>query len=258
MAGSTTAQRRGMTGYALATSARGPLNPIVHETAQERVYRELRKALIHGKFGPGQPLLVHELASALDVGAALVRDALARLVFERALEPMSNRSVRVPPLELARIDDLFRARLVVEGAALDLAGPRLTSGDFEALRAINADYLRVASERGEARIDTALNANRAFHFHLYRAAGSDALPPIIESLWLQSAPLVRLAIIVFDPDGPLSAPHFHEEIVAALEARNVCAARDALAKDLGRAFCLLRKLAEDEAARCAPRTRNAQ
>ena len=34
-------------------------------------------------------------------------------------------------------------------------------------------------------------ANRAFHFHIYRAAGSSVLLSQIENLWLRSGPYVR-------------------------------------------------------------------
>ena len=223
------------------------LAPIARETVQERVYRELRKALIYGKFDPGQTLTIHELANSLETSTMPVRDALARLVSEQALEAMPNRSVRVPRIDAARVDDLLRARVVVEGSALELAAPRLTAGDFEALRETNRDYSRAVAKRGRGAVEGALEANRRFHFHLYEASGSAVLLPIIESLWLQSGSLVRSAIIAFDAESQIAAPHYHAQIVAALEAKNVAAALSALASDIGRAFALLRGRIADAA-----------
>ena len=57
-----------------------PLAPIARETLQERVYRELRRALINGRFNPGQALTVNELAGSLRTSAMPVREAVARLV----------------------------------------------------------------------------------------------------------------------------------------------------------------------------------
>jgi DNA-binding GntR family transcriptional regulator len=223
------------------------LAPIARETVQERVYRELRKALIYGKFGPGQTLTIHELANSLETSTMPVRDALARLVSEQALEAMPNRSVRVPRIDAGRIDDLLRARVVIEGAALELAATRLTPDDFEALRGTNRDYSRAVAKRGRGAIEGALEANRRFHFHLYEASGSAVLLPIIESLWLQSGSLVRSAVIAFDAESQIAAPHYHAQIVAALEAKNVAAALSALASDIGRAFALLRGRIADAA-----------
>ncbi len=111
--------RRNSARQARKTPIRAKLAPVAaRDGLQERVYRELRKALIYGKFDPGQTLTIHELANSLETSTMPVRDALARLVSEQALEAMPNRSVRVPRIDAARVDDLLRARVVTDvGAA---------------------------------------------------------------------------------------------------------------------------------------------
>jgi len=222
--------------------------PVSRETVQERVYRELRQALIYGRFEPGQALTLHELAASLQTSPMPVRESLARLVSEQALETSSNRSVRVPAVDVRRLDDLLQARSAIEGVVLELAAPRLRPADFVALRGANADYARIASRRGLLSVDEALGANLAFHFLLYRACGSPVLMPIIESLWLQSGALVRSAVEAYKPDGAVSAFHFHNQIVDALEGGDVARAKAALIEDIGRAFSLVReKLVEGAA-----------
>jgi DNA-binding GntR family transcriptional regulator len=223
------------------TRLAAPVAPVSRETVQERVYRELRQALIYGRFEPGQALTLHELAASLQTSPMPVRESLARLVSEQALETSSNRSVRVPAVDVRRLDDLLQARSAIEGVVLELAAPRLTPADFAALRAANADYAKVAARRGRLSVDEALAANLAFHFLLYRACGSPVLMPIIESLWLQSGALVRSAVEAYKPDSALSAFHFHNEIVEALECGDVARAKNALIEDIGRAFSLVRE-----------------
>ena len=58
---------------------------------------------------------------------------------------------------------------------------------------------------------------------------------------------MRSAIIAFDAESQIAAPHYHAQIVAALEAKNVAAALSALASDIGRAFALLRGRIADAA-----------
>lgn len=220
------------------------LGAIARETVQDRVYRELRRALIYGLFAPGQVLGIQDLADSFGTSTMPVRDALGRLVSEQALEATANRSARVPPIDPDRLDDLLRARVLIEGAAVELAAPRLTAADFAALRRQTAEFDRVVAEGGLERIEAELEANRAFHFHIYQAAGSAVLMPIIESLWLQSGPCVRAAALAFASGGPYSTLHFHAEIIDALEKGDVAGAKAALARDIGRAFGLLRKEAE--------------
>jgi DNA-binding GntR family transcriptional regulator len=226
-----------------------PLAPVSRETVQERVYRELRQALIYGRFEPGQALTLQELADSLRTSAMPVREALARLVSEQALETSANRSTRVPVIDRRRVDDLIEARRAIEGVVLEMAAPRLTRDDFKALRAANDDYAKVVARPGRLAVDEALAANLAFHFRLYRACGSPVLMPIIESLWLQSGALVRVAVAAFKADSAISAHHFHAEIVDALEDGDVAGAKLALARDIGRAFDLAREqLGEGSAA----------
>jgi DNA-binding GntR family transcriptional regulator len=207
---------------------------------QDRVYRELRSALIYGKFEPGQVLTILDLAASLETSTMPVRDALARLISEQALEALPNRSVRVPLISAERLDDLLQARTVIEGAAIERAAPRLKAADYAALREAIRDYDLAFAPNRHGGVEEKLEANRAFHLSLYRASGSAVLLPIIESLWLQSGPVVRAAVLAFDPDGAVAGSRYHLEIVDALEAGDVGAAKRALALDIGRAFDLLR------------------
>jgi DNA-binding GntR family transcriptional regulator len=216
------------------------LSSVARETVQDRVYLELRKALIHGLFDPGQVLTIQDLAASLSTSTLPVRAALSRLISEQALEALPNRSVRVPPIDMRRLDDLLRARIVIEGAAMELAAPRLAGTGFEKLKALIRDHYSAISISERNPIESQIEINKAFHFVIYEASGSDVLIPIIESLWLQSGPYIRAAAMAFDVGAEIPAPHFHLEIVAALEARDVAAARLALAADIGRAFDLLR------------------
>jgi DNA-binding GntR family transcriptional regulator len=80
--------------------------------------------------------------------------------------------------------------------------------------------------------------NRAFHFTIYRQSGSTVLLPIIESLWLQFGPYLRVASERFDGrEG--RGTNFHIEIVDALARGDGKAARAALESDIGRAFELV-------------------
>ena len=84
-----------------------------------------------------------------------------------------------------------------------------------------------------------MDANHSFHMSLYSASGSTILLPFIESLWLQSGPIIRAATLAFDPTSKVSGPHYHTEIIDALEACDVRSARRALEQDIVRAFDLL-------------------
>lgn len=217
--------------------SRSPLGlaPIERETVQERVYGVLRDRLMRGGFEPGQKLKIADLATALGTSTMPVREALNRLAAERAIEALPNRSVRVPSLSKESLQDLMATRFAVEGLAVDRAAANMTSQTLARLRELIVAQSATDSEHIS---EESAQQNRAFHFTLYRQSGSTVLLPIIESLWLQFGPYLRVASERFDGrDG--RGTNFHVEIVDALERKDGKAARAALEEDIGRAFELV-------------------
>lgn len=223
------------------------LAPITRETVNDKVYAELRRSLIHGVFAPGETLRIADLADRFQTSTMPVRDALSRLVSEHALEALPNRSVRVPVITLDRLEDLSRARRLIEGQVTLLAMDNLTADDFRTLRTLTEDCERAFINRSPDSIRAAIELNHAFHNHIYRAAGSRVLTPVIESLWLQSGAFVQKAAFLHDEKQDPAGTHHHWELITALERRDGAAAVTALNNDIARAFNLIRVQFEREA-----------
>jgi DNA-binding GntR family transcriptional regulator len=220
-----------------SSDRRSPLGlaRIERETVQERVYGVLRDGLMRGGFEPGQKLKIAELASALGTSAMPVREALNRLIAERAIEALPNRSVRVPSLSKDALQDLMETRFALEGLAVARAATNMSPAILARLRELIAAQSETDAEHISA---ASAEQNRAFHFTIYRQSGSTVLLPIIESLWLQFGPYLRVASERFDGrDG--RGTNFHVEMVEALARGDGKAARAALESDIGRAFKLV-------------------
>jgi DNA-binding GntR family transcriptional regulator len=221
-------------------AVRRAVAPVARDTVQDRVYAELGDALICGRLRPGQLLTIRDLAAAFDTSVMPVREALRRLIAEKALDGLPQRSVRVPPMTAERLLDLRRARLLVEGHAAELAAAHVTPALLAQLAAADAAYTAAAAA-GDA--DQELLCNQRFHFTLYEACGSPALLAIIRSLWLQSGPYIRTAVERHSDrtraSQRSSRGSFHSRIVAALRKGDVAAVRRALEADLSWAFDLL-------------------
>ncbi len=225
------------------------LAPVGRETVQDRVYSELRRALIGGLFEPSQVLTIRGLADALVTSTMPVREALGRLITEKALEALPNRSVRVPPITLERIDDLLRARILIEGEAIALAAKRMGPKDITVIEGMLHEWDEMRALKQKKDVDREVTLNQTFHFEIYRACGSAVLIPMIESLWLQSGPCIRVAIYAFSEAGEVDTAHYHRSIVAALAAQDADAARAALVADISRPFTFLRNKLQTDAAR---------
>lgn len=197
------------------------------------VYAELRKRIVTGHISPNHELSTRGLAGELGVSQTPVRDALSRLSAEGAVSIRSKRRVRVPEMTTERFDDLLRCRLLLEPEAAALAVPLLTSADIQRLRDLNAT-LEAAIKSGDAA--TYMQSNYDFHFTLYRAQPQKTLTQLIETLWLQFGPYMR---VLFGRAPNTELNDRHETAIAAIEAKDVAALREAITQDINDGMGLL-------------------
>lgn len=218
-------------------------------TVQDGVYRQLRYALMTGRFEPGQMLTMASLSGSFGTSHMPVREALRRLVAENALELAANGSARIPVTSRARLDDLCRARIAVESLATELAVPNVNVRDIAQLEETVRQHETVGRTDS---VYAMLDKNQAFHFYLYGASRSEVLIQLIETLWLRFGPYMRMLTHHIEPllktDNTGTYSVHHREIVAALKARDVAAARAAIVADIEATRDLLRGLIQEEQA----------
>lgn len=209
------------------------LSPISRETAQDMVYGQLRQTLICGGFDAGEVFKPSEIAHLMSVSSMPVREALARLVSERALESMMNRRVRVPLLDKTRMRAISQARHLIEGELASCAFDNLTAEDVEQLQHLTHEYEAATNET-----EVAL-ANHAFHFVIYERSASPVLIPFAESLWMQAGPYTRVASRLFDAPPNASATRYHHDMMTALHNGDRAGFIDALRHDITQSFSVL-------------------
>lgn len=199
--------------------------PVERDTLNDRVYRELKNSIMSGRFKPGAVLTLRAVSDALGTSMMPVRDAVRRLVSERALEMRPSRKVVLPLLSVEQFLELRRVRMLLEGEAVALAAERITPRQLTACKALLKKLGSLDADRpGEF-----WSLNYRFHFAIYEAADSPLLHSIIETLWLQIGPLLtRIAATRAARD----AADPHALLVEALERRDPAGGRAALVSDL--------------------------
>jgi len=196
--------------------------PLLHAS----VYEELRARFITGKIAPGAALSTRGLATELGVSQMPVRDALSRLAAEGAVSIRSKRRVEAPPMSEARFADLLTCRLLLEPEAAALALPHIDPTLLRRLTEIDQAMDR-AMEGGD--VIGYMECHFAFHFNIYRANGRTTLNRLIETLWLQFGPYMR---VVYGRYGTASLVDQHHVALAAIEAGDADALRAAIASDI--------------------------
>lgn len=209
---------------------------VPRETMQDRVHRLLSDMILDGEIAPGQLVTIQGLAEAFGVSAMPVREAMKRLTAANALTVVSGRTIGIPPLSRERLDDLRRVRTEVECCAVAWAAGRIGKAEIAALERELAN-LEAANAAGDTR--GFLRANRAFHFVLYRAAGSPVMLGVIETLWLQISPYFHL---LHGSGNWADANREHGEMLAASRAGDAERLKAAVRADITGAYEELARL----------------
>lgn len=122
-------------------------------TKQEYVHQNLRDAILRGELGPGQRLVIDEIARRLGVSAIPIREALQLLQSEGLVVSEPHVGATVAPISEASIDEAFQIMEGLETVAVRGLVPRL--GELETVELVgfvsrmdealaNTDYERWA------------------------------------------------------------------------------------------------------------------
>lgn len=195
-------------------------------TTQERVYYQVRDAILRGQFLPGKSVTIRGLAAELDCSPMPVREALRRLTSERALELSDTRRVTVPSMTREKLDEICAARVALECQAAEQALPFVGDAELQQLRALDD---RVTQALADKDIQGYVTGNLDFHFTLYQLGHPHIILSLIESLWLQTAPLQHL---VFQRFGVQELPDRHQDLIEAIASRDIQQVRTAIRQDI--------------------------
>ena len=211
------------------TGVQRRLNVIKRDTLKERIYREVKKALLGGRFDPGEAITVRRLEEEMGAGIMPIRETLQRLVAEGALMNLPNGRVRVPHLTADEFDEIKEIRLRVEGLAAWRAAMRRSDEDLAGIRACHDRLNTLLTSRG--RWSEIMESNYDFHFSVYRAAHGDHLLSVIDSLWLRVGPLLALPFKMPNEarDNYVATHHrTHTDLTEALADRDARSAEAAV------------------------------
>ncbi|CAH1650375.1 DNA-binding GntR family transcriptional regulator [Hyphomicrobiales bacterium] len=204
------------------------VQPIVKENLSERAYTDLRAALMRGRLRPGERLRLRPMSVRFGISATPMREALLRLVGEKALALDARNSVVVPTLTLEQLQEIRAIRTDLEGRAAAAAALVATEAEIEALVAIHAQISACHASRSFVQ---AVDLNTEFHLTFCRMARLPILYDIVEGLWVRCGPILSH---LYDEGLPDWEPHPHLRLITALRERDPETARAASREDIER------------------------
>ena len=137
-------------------------------------YESLRAAILVGSLVPGSHTTQVAIARELGLSRTPLREAVRMLERDGLLELEPNQRIRVAPLSVADVEELYAMRIALETLAICKTVPSFTPqdiADLEELCAAASDEADAHADPGEGRAGRAQAAHDAFHARFISGAG---------------------------------------------------------------------------------------
>src|SRR5690625_2897767 len=201
---SSTAQRRPSGG----TEPQDWVQPIVKESLGDLAYRAIRDNLMRGHLRPGSKLRLRPLSARFGVSPTPMREALMRLVSEKALTLDGRGTVVVPTLTLDQLLEIRAIRVDLEGRSAAAAAELASDDEIDSLAAIHD---RIADCHQREDFDAAVDLNTEFHLELCRLGRLPIVHEVVEGLWVRCGPILSH---LYDAGIPADwDPHPHLRVI---------------------------------------------
>jgi DNA-binding GntR family transcriptional regulator len=183
-------------------------------TKQQAVYDALRREIMSGQLQPGETLVIDALAKRFQVSIIPVREALRQLQSERLIEIRAHTGVRVTPVDITALTEIFSLLGALETASALHALPLITDADLQELKSL-LSVMESAAKSGDS--ESFEQANRQFHLLPCRIANFSRTEQGLQSLLAEWERLHRLTFQGQRPPNPDQSNKDHRAIVRAFQ-----------------------------------------
>lgn len=182
------------------------------------VYDTLRDDILNLTLPPGSPIDEAMLAERLSMSRTPIREALVRLAGEGLVTTMPNRSTVVSNIDFLNLHAFFDALTLMYRVTTRLAAENRTEADLAVIRAHQADYATAVAARDALAM---IASNRELHAAIAEAGRNSYYTGLCCRLLDEGRRLMRLYYQSFNDRLPLEYVTEHDQMIAAIEARDV-------------------------------------
>jgi len=170
----------------------------------------------------GEMFTEEQLASMLKMSRTPAREAMLRLAQDGLVEVRPRHGMRIKPVSVADIREIYEVLTGLESTAAALAAQRQDQGDsIGRLREAIAE-MNLALEHNDRR--RWASADERFHTLLVEASGNSRIAELVQTFFGQSH-RVRMLTLFLRPK-PINSNRDHEAVVKAIAAHDAERARD--------------------------------
>ena len=221
---------------------RRPLRPLTafRGSLAQRVHASLREAILSMSLRPGDILRKPEICDTLGVSRSPVSEAVARLAVEHLVQVVPQAGTYVARFSLAEIREGAFLREALELAAVERVARSITEEQLVLLRRNLRLQAGLIEDRDVAGF---YQSDAEMHELILGFTGFPRLAVVADASWVH---VNRARQLILPQPGRVEATlHEHLAILAAIEARDPQAAREAVRLHLGKLIGILEPLAQN-------------
>ena len=206
---------------------------MIYHSKSDIAVQALKQAVLTGRYAPGDWLRQNDVARDLGLSSTPVREALRELHVEGILEYEPHRGMRVPEINLCKLERLYSVRALLEGHAAGLAAIRITDAD---LALLEQEQRLMLTQLDEGRLIELIAGDEALHLQIYAIADNEYLLKAIKLLWQQFPRYLLWSI----PERARTSVDEHPQLIHALATRDAAVAELSCRLHLESALAALR------------------
>lgn len=203
--------------------SKSPQNP---KLLRNHVYQQIKQDIIGGVYASGESLSPGSLAKRYRVSLTPVREAFHALQKDGLIEIIPRAGYFVSSVSVKDIQDIFSLRVIIEGAAAELAAQTITEQELRLLDEVRGTY-----KSGDTHSYWKyLRDNRQFHYGIALATRNKWLAESVEGLLDQVERFVFLALDLEDYVKDILV--LHPKVLAALRERDSAIAKKVMVEGI--------------------------
>ena len=189
-----------------------------YRTLSHGVASALSRAILDGTLAPGTRLVEASISEQLGVSIAPVREAIISLEKLGLVTSTPRKGAFVATWTLNDIEEVYTARMLLEGYASRLAAGRITPEQCDDLQNI---IDRMSSEQDSLTLEESVELDLRFHERLCAASGHSRIQKMLGDMRLQTAVCIARSRPAHPPwNTPGELERQHEELLEALRSGN--------------------------------------
>lgn len=205
--------------------------PIRRTALHDTLVSRLRDMIIEGRLEPGARLHEGQLGEQLGVSRTPLREAIKYLASEGIVELVPSRGAIVKRFGAKDVKDMLVVLASLERLAAQLACGAATDAEIARIRAMHDEMIRHYKVRDRLEY---YKLNQGIHSAIVTAGHNDALSEIHGLLQMR---LKRIRFVGHEgAEKWAAAVREHEEMIAALEARDASTLSEVLGRHLDNAW----------------------